>query len=150
MAEKMKILAVASAGGHWVQLLRLTPSFEGADVEFVSTRQADTSNLPGIFHQVQDANNNNKFGAVVVFFQILVILLKMKPDFIITTGALPGLVAIAIGRCLGKKTIWLDSIANSEQLSKSGRFARYFSSLWLTQWAGLESTNGPKFLGRVI
>ena len=33
---KNKILVVASGGGHWIQMLRLRPAFEGLDVAFVS------------------------------------------------------------------------------------------------------------------
>lgn len=31
------ILAVASGGGHWIQLLRLAPAFAGADVHYATT-----------------------------------------------------------------------------------------------------------------
>ena len=30
--DRPKILAIASGGGHWIQLLRLRPAFSGADV----------------------------------------------------------------------------------------------------------------------
>ena len=45
-----------------------------------------------------------------------------------------GLCMIAIGRLLGAKTIWLDSIANSAQLSKAGRVASLIAHVCLTQW----------------
>jgi hypothetical protein len=38
---------------------------------------------------------------------------------------------------VGARTIWLDSIANSDRPSLSGTFARPFASLWLTQWKHL-------------
>jgi hypothetical protein len=34
--RKKKILAVASGGGHWVELIRLSPAFEGHVVVFAT------------------------------------------------------------------------------------------------------------------
>ena len=38
-----KVLVVASGGGHWIQLRRLQPAFDGLDVAYVSVRSAWTS-----------------------------------------------------------------------------------------------------------
>ena len=32
-----RVLAVASGGGHWIQLLRLSPAWEGCAVTYVTT-----------------------------------------------------------------------------------------------------------------
>ena len=34
--RRRRVLAIASGGGHWVQLQRLRPAFEGCDVAYVS------------------------------------------------------------------------------------------------------------------
>jgi len=151
MSEKQKtVLAVASAGGHWVQLLRLRPAFEGMDVAYVSTLYFSEEELGAKLHIVKDANVSEKINAIVMFFQMLWILIKVRPDFIVSTGALPGLVSIALGKLFGIKTVWIDSIANSERLSLSGRYAKHFASVWLTQWPNLSGDEGPKFWGRVL
>ena len=36
MSKPRRILAVSSGGGHWVELMRLRPAFEGHDVAFVT------------------------------------------------------------------------------------------------------------------
>lgn len=33
----MRVLAVASSGGHWVQLMRLRPAWEGCDIAYLTT-----------------------------------------------------------------------------------------------------------------
>jgi hypothetical protein len=73
-----------------------------------------------------------------------------KPDVVISTGAAPGYFAIRIGRLLRMRTIWIDSIANADELSMSGAKAGAFADLWLTQWPHLASQNGPKYLGNVL
>jgi hypothetical protein len=54
------------------------------------------------------------------------------------------------GRLLGCKTIWVDSIANVDELSLSGQQAGRFADLWLTQWEHLERPEGPEYFGSVV
>lgn len=138
----MKVLAIASMGGHWIQLLRLRPAFEGADVVFVSNNASFSTMVEGKkFYAVTDANRNNKLGLIKSFFEVLKIVLKEKPDTIITTGAAPGIMGLFAGKLLRKKTIWIDSIANVEELSMSGRLASKFADRVYTQWPDLAKGN---------
>jgi len=146
-----KILAVASGGGHWVQLLRLKPLFTDCATTFVTVNRAyrsEVRNYP--FYVISDATRWNKIGLLVVFAQLALILLKERPDVIISTGAAPGYIALRLGRIFGAKTIWIDSIANVEQLSLSGQWARSTADLWLTQWPHLAKPNGPHFVGTLL
>ena len=101
------------------------------------------------FYKVQDASSWSKINLLVLFFEMIVIVFKERPDVVFTTGAAPGLFGIILGRLFGSKTIWLDSIANYEQLSLSGRLASYFANLHLTQWPHLTNKK-TKCLGKVI
>ncbi len=38
------------------------------------------------------------------------LLLKERPDIVITTGAAPGYFCLRLGKLLGARTIWIDSI----------------------------------------
>jgi hypothetical protein len=51
---------------------------------------------------------------------------------------------------LGARTVWLDSVANIEQMSMSGMMVRRYSKLWLTQWSHLAKDDGPEFAGKVF
>lgn len=147
----MKILAVSSIGGHWVQLLRLMPAFEGADVEFMSTKQSFSTMVSGKkFHTIPDGSRWNKYGLVKCFFSIMIIVRSYKPNVIITTGAAPGLIALFVGRLFGVKTIWVDSIANCEQVSMSGKIAAKIAHIVYTQWQHLEEENNVKYRGNVL
>ena len=35
-SPRRRVLAVASGGGHWVQLMRLRPAFEGTDIHYAT------------------------------------------------------------------------------------------------------------------
>ena len=149
-AEK-KVMAISSGGGHWVQLLRLLPAFSNCDLVFVTVSKAYKQQLAGgRFYHVNDATRWNKFGLIMMVIRMAYILLRERPDVIVTTGAAPGFFGIALGRLLKCRTIWIDSIANVEHLSMSGERAGRFADLWLTQWPHLAKEGGPSYFGTVL
>jgi UDP-N-acetylglucosamine:LPS N-acetylglucosamine transferase len=142
---------VSSGGGHWVQLRRVAPAFAGCDVVFVTVNPAYREEVtPHRFYAVNDATRWNKFKLVLMLLRILRIMLRERPDVVISTGAAPGYFALRVGRLLGARTIWIDSIANVECMSMSGQKIGPHASLWLTQWPHLSSPDGPHFLGQVL
>jgi UDP-N-acetylglucosamine:LPS N-acetylglucosamine transferase len=160
---QIRILAVASAGGHWVQLRRLAPAWKGCCVTYVTTSESrrnellhederQENNVP-VFYAVMEASRWNKCRLFVQFVQILFILCKVRPHIVISTGAAPGFFALRIGKLLQARTIWVDSIANAEELSLSGRKVRTCADLWLTQWehlSGPDAQKKPRYMGTVI
>lgn len=146
-----RVLAVASGGGHWVQLQRLRPALEHHDVAFVTTNRGyEREVAPSRLHVVNDASRTTKLGLVLLALRMAVILLRERPDVVISTGAAPGYFALRLGRLLGARTIWIDSIANVDEMSMAGRLARPYADLWLTQWPHLASPEGPQFAGAVL
>lgn len=149
--ESRRVLAVSSGGGHWVQLLRLRPALAGHDVTFVTVNENYRAQVPGHpFYRVHDANRWNKIGLIRQAIRMALIVWRVKPDVVISTGAAPGYFALLFGRLLGARTVWIDSIANVERLSMSGRLAQKHAHLWLTQWPHLAKSEGPHYHGAVL
>lgn len=155
-----RVLAISSTGGHWVQLLRLAPAWDGCEVHYATStgdfrqRVADIAaergqQVPG-YHVFTDANRWQKARLVRQMLEVGAILLKVRPDVIVTTGASAGYFAIRLGKLLGARTCWLDSIANAEVLSLSGEKAGPHADLWLTQWPDLAKPGGPEYQGAVL
>lgn len=150
-AAKTRVLLVASGGGHWVQLLRLRPAFDGCDTAYVCVRPDYAVDVPGCrFFAVNDATRWNKVGLVLLALRMLVVLLRVRPHVVVSTGAAPGYFALRLGRWFGARTVWIDSIANVEQLSMTGTLVRRFADRWLTQWPHLAQSGGPEFAGAVL
>lgn len=146
-----RVLAVASGGGHWVQLLRLRPAFEGADVAYVTVDDAYRCQVePARFHRVPDATQWDRLKLVSLTLRLLWILARERPHLILSTGAAPGYLAIRLGGLLGARTLWLDSIANVEELSRSGRMVGGHVDTWLTQWENVAEPGGPDYRGAVL
>jgi Oligosaccharide biosynthesis protein Alg14 like len=131
---------------------RLYPAFEGMDVAFVSVHPNYAEQVPGHrFYAVRDVTRWDRWGLLVLLMQFTRILLIERPRIVITTGSAPGLFAIALAKTfLRARTMWIDSIANCEQLSSSGQRARYVADAWLTQWPELQGERGPSYWGAVL
>jgi hypothetical protein len=151
MRERPKLLAIASGGGHWVQLLRLRPLLDDYPVEYVSVDRSYANDVEGSrLHRVRDASRWNKLGLLAQALQMLWIVLRVRPDVVLSTGAAPGFFGLLFGKLLGARTIWIDSLANVEEVSLSGRQVRRFADLWLTQWPDLARPDGPRYLGALL
>lgn len=152
MDTTVKILAVASGGGHWMQLLRITGPLEDFfDISYASTLSDRGLAVKGRrFYMIDDFSRTDARRILTVLGQALRIIRRERPDVIITTGAAPGLVMAFTGWLLRKRTIWIDSLANVRRLSLSGRIASLFVSRVYTQWEGLQRLGKVYFDGNVL
>jgi UDP-N-acetylglucosamine:LPS N-acetylglucosamine transferase len=148
-----RILAIASEGGHWQQLMQIKPAFEGHRAHYLTT-------LPGLAAQsgleahetglVPDCNRDARLKILLCAAKLAVAIIRHRPHVVISTGALPGVIALGLGRLIGARTIWLDSIANGEEMSMSGRHARRVAHLWLSQWPHVAEAEGATYAGAIL
>lgn len=151
MKTPRRVLAIASGGGHWVQLLRLRPAFEGCEVTYATVQPSYAAQVPGErFYAFTDATRWSRWDLIKMILEVCWIVFRTRPNVVISTGAAPGVVALRVGKLLGAKTIWLDSIANVETMSMSGRKVRGFTDLWLSQWPEVANREGSTFKGAVL
>ena len=155
MNKKTKILAISSPGGHWIQLNKICHSMEKQfdvvyatpGVQYKSSAQSPTGKK---IYAITDASADSKLNLIPVTLQILTILIRERPNTIITTGAAPGVMAILLGKFLPIKTIWIDSIANVKTLSRSGKMVKKHASLVITQWEDLSDNKTILYRGSVL
>ena len=153
-SNKVRVLAIASSGGHWIELFRLRPAWDGCDVSYVTTKKgyadevfkdAKERKLPvPRFLTIINANRRQKLKLLGQLLGVLFALLWIRPHVVISTGASLGFFAIKMGKILGARTVWIDSLANAEELSLSGKMAGTSADLWLTQWEDLVGSENPK------
>ncbi|CUJ82330.1 Oligosaccharide biosynthesis protein Alg14 like protein [Shimia thalassica] len=150
-AKKKRVLAVASGGGHWVQLLRLRPAFANCDVHFATVdagAKADVS--PSPFYTFKDANRDTKLSLILSTFQIAMIVLRVRPDVVISTGAAAGFLAIRIAKLIGARTMFVDSIANANELSLSAQLVAKHADQLVTQWPSVADKTQATYIGSVL
>lgn len=165
LQRPVRVLALASAGGHWVQLRRLRPAWRDCDVAYatsnsgyrpeIDAEHADAGLPPPRFYTFPDASRWQKLRLLRQLLTVLRIFLRERPDVVISTGASAGYFALRIAKLCRRRTIWLDSIANSAELSLAGQRVGPYADLWLTQWEDLvdppgHDGHGPSFRGQVL
>lgn len=146
-----RLFAVASAGGHWQQLMELRPAFAGCDVLYGTTIEGLAAEF-GAFPSVvlPDCNRNELWRLPQVATALNREIRRFRPDVVLSTGALPGVAALVIGKSVRARTVWIDSIANAEKMSMSGKMARRFADLWLSQWKHVAEAEGAGFYGGIL
>lgn len=149
--DKKRILALSSGGGHWVELLRLRPAFAGHEVTFATVDAHYQADVPDArFYVIPDATQARKVLSLWCAIRILVLLWRVRPHVVISTGSAPGYIAVRLASWLGARTLWLDSLANVDCLSVAGQRIGKHADLWLTQWAHLAREDGPQCHGLVV
>ena len=145
-----QILAVSSGGGHWEQLMIISDAFEDCPVTYATTIGSLAERTGKTATIIHDCNRNRPIAGLQCLWETFSLVRKTKPAVVISTGAMPGLFAIFFGKLFGAKTVWIDSVANCEQLSMSGKIAGRLASLWVTQWRHLATDHGPRYLGSIL
>lgn len=153
MKKKVKVLAIASPGGHWIQLNKIcNPLEDRLDIVYVTpaaSYSSATYNSRKIL-AVSDASADSKLKLIPLSLQLLKIFIIERPTAIISTGAAPGAIAFLLAKFLPIRTIWVDSIANVSQLSRSGRMVKNHSDLVMTQWEPLSDNQTIHYKGSIL
>lgn len=97
-----------------------------------------------------DCNRDDVFGSVTCLWQSFALVRRLRPDIVFSTGAAPGFFCILAGRLFGAKTIWLESVANAEQLSMCGSLSVRIANRCLVQWPHLARPDGPHYAGALL
>ena len=136
-------MAVSSIGGHWIQLLRIVrPLEKDMDIAYISTNiECKTMVGDHTFYHIKDFSRWNAYLLFPTLIKAIKLIIHESPDVVISTGAAPGLICLFAAKLCGKKTIWIDSIANIQKLSMSGYIASKFVSRTYTQWEHLADSH---------
>ena len=151
--KQLRICLAASAGGHISQLLKLTASWNGDEMFYVTTTDVVRSNLSklGEVYVVGECNRQHPIRVITVLLRCGRIVFKERPDVVISTGAAAGCMLCFLGKMFGTKVVWIDSITNVERISLSGRMVRYIADLFLVQWPELaDRYKRIEFVGTVV
>ena len=144
-----KLMCVSSQGGHWEQLKALTSDMN-FDCVYVKAACKASDSDSKVDHYIKDWSRSTPMRSLQCAGQIVSLIRNVNPQVVITTGAAPGLMAVIIARIFGVKTVWVDSIANVERLSFSGKIASFVASLCVSQWEHLADGRRVKCIGSLL
>lgn len=151
--ESLKICLVCSHGGHYAQIMQLVDAFEGHKTFLVTYRSKITQNLKGAFTL---RHYGEMFWIIPTLIsatvQAIVILSLLRPAAIVSTGSEIAIPFAYIGKLMGIRIIFIESLTRARSKSFTGRIVYPVADLFLVQWSHMASKYGPKALwaGRVL
>lgn len=104
---------------------------------YVTSREIWASKLRplGPTYVVGECDRTKPFKIAYTLWKSFWFVLKEKPDVVISTGSLPiAIVCLIAKKIRGTKIVWIDSIAQLEDLSMSGKMLLKQADVFLTQW----------------
>lgn len=136
--KKLKIAFGASSGGHFEQLLMLKPLMEKYDSILVTEKtEYGSGKLDVKTYYVNQINRKEllfipKF--LINTWKSLVIIIKERPDVVITTGVLAIIPLALLVKLFGGKLIYLESFAKVTSKTLSGKLLYKFADQFYVQW----------------
>ncbi len=132
-------------------MLRLRPAFADCKVTYATVNPKSAADVKGHnFHAIPDGNRDTKFSLIRMALKVLWVVLKTRPNIVISTGAAPGYFACRFARLIGAKSLFIDSIANAEELSLSAQLATSHASRVYSQWPKVADKNNLPYHGSIL
>ncbi len=140
-----KILFISSTGGHLTELLQLNSMFEKYEYHLVTEKTKSNTNLKDKYNKKIDfllyGTKQHLIKYLFIFalnwLKSLFIFLKVKPDFIITTGTHTAVPMCYIAHFFKKKVIYIETFANSQTPTKAGKMIYPIADLFVVQWESM-------------
>lgn len=156
---KKRVMFIASTGGHLNELLQLKELFNYYDYSIVTEKTKSNLALKNkygkkinyVIYGTKDHKLTYGFKLLFNCFIELFIFLKKRPKYIVTTGAHIAGPMCCIGKIFGSKIIFIETFANSETKTITGKLVYKFADLFVVQWESmLKLYPNAKFYGSIF
>ena len=137
-----KVLFISSTGGHLNELLQLEPMFKKYDYHIITEKDKSTislkdkydKNISYLVYGTKDHLFTYIFKFIFNFFKSLFLFIKIRPKYIITTGAHTCVSMCYIGKIFGSKIIYIETFANRMSKTLTGKLIYPIANLFIVQW----------------
>ncbi len=139
-----KVLFISSGGGHLEELLALKPLFNEVDYTLVTEKTPSTLFLKEKYKNVKYlvyGTQDHLLAYLFIFpFNILLsffMFIKIRPDYVISTGTHTAVPMCKIAHMFKKKVIWIETMANITTCTKAGKMIYPIADKFIVQWIEL-------------
>lgn len=132
----MKICLVGSSGGHLTHLMLLKEWWKDQERFWVTFEKEDSKSIlkEEKKYWCYFPTNRNIKNLIKNTFLAIKILIKEKPDLIVSSGAAPAIPFFYLGRLLGAKTIYIEVYDRIDKPTLTGKLVYPISNLFILQW----------------
>lgn len=130
-----KLCFVSSSGGHWEQLQKLEPLAKKYDGFFVTEKTCFNAPLGKYFLKQTDLKDKLMLPKMMWnMLYAIIIWLKERPDFIITTGTMVAYPFYILAVIFRKKFVFIETFGRANMPTVAGRKMEKHSDLFIVQW----------------
>ncbi len=143
--KKKKVLFIASTGGHLNELMQLSPMFNNYNYYIITEKTKSNISLiekyqrriSFLVYGTKDKKLIYPFKFIYNCLKSLVLYIKIRPKYIITTGTHTAVPICYIGKLFGSKIIFIETFANSSTKTLSGKLIYPIANLFIVQWENM-------------
>lgn len=143
--KKKKVMFISSTGGHFHEMSQLKSMLKKYEYYIVTEKTSDKMYLKEkypkkvsyLVYGTKDYMLTYPFKLFYNTIKSFFIYLKVRPKVIITTGAHTAGPMCVIGKILGSKIIFIESMANIETKTITGKLIYKFADLFIVQWESM-------------
>lgn len=135
-----KVLFIASTGGHLSELMQLKELFNKYDYHLITEKTDSTIGLKNKYKvdYLIFGTKDHLFSYIFKFIgnclKSFYLFLKIRPNYIVTTGTHTAVPICYIGKFFGSKVIFIETFANSKTKTLSGKMIYPIADLFVVQW----------------
>ncbi len=141
-----KVLFISSTGGHLSEMLQLKDMFNRYDYHIITEKTKSNLSLKDkypnkvnyLIYGTKDHPLTYPFKLLANCFKSLYFYFRIHPDYIITTGAHTAGPMCLIGKIFGSKVIYIETFANINTKTITGRLLYPFADMFIVQWHSMK------------
>ena len=132
--RKPRLCLVSSSGGHWEQLQKLQPLIEKYSGFMVTEKTQFEANAKYFMKQTDLKDKLMPIKMLWNALYTLIIWIKERPDFIITTGTMVAYPFYLLAVIFHKKFIFIETFGRANMPTVAGKKMEKYSDLFIVQW----------------
>ena len=137
-----KVLFISSTGGHLNELLQLSSLFEKYDYHIITEKDKTNAYLEDQYEgRVSYLPYGTRSHFITYIFKYLYLIIKtlflyikIRPQVIVTTGTHTAGPMCYLGKLFGSKIIYIETYANINRKTATGRLIYPIADLFIVQW----------------
>lgn len=139
---KKTVLYISSTGGHLEELMQLKPLFKKYDYRIITEKDKANEKLKEEYGEKLDflpyGTRAKMFSYIFKYLWLCIktiyLYIKIRPKVIITTGTHTAGPMCYLGKIFGSKIIYIETFANTNKKTATGRLIYPIADLFIVQW----------------
>ena len=139
---RKKVLFISSTGGHLNELMQLSPLFEKYESYIITEKDKANENLKQIYGEklyffpyvTRAKLFTYIFKYLYLCIKTIYYYFKIRPKVIVTTGTHTAGPICILGKLFGSKIIYIETFANTNKKTATGRLIYPIADLFIVQW----------------